>query len=197
VDFNRRVPDLPRTLLLEARLRLDRDDAAGLAQLDRAMQVDPEFTLAACELAHQWLSIRGDKDRARPYAEQWQVRHEFEQRRSLELEQLDLQHELAAPDLDAGDLQRVRDLLAANSKGLARAWIARRLLPSDPSVRTYVLVIEPRWWNRTGTRSANLLANLAAIEWPIHAFLVTCTGTHRKLRTRVASLPHSEVLGYT
>jgi hypothetical protein len=197
VDFNRRVPDLPRTLLLEARLRLDRDDAAGLAQLDRAMQVDPEFTLAACELAHQWLSIRGDKDRARPYAEQWQVRHEFEQRRSLELEQLDLQHELAAPDLDAGDLQRVRDLLAANSKGLARAWIARRLLPSDPSVRTYVLVIEPRWWNRTGTRSANLLANLAAIEWPIHAFLVTCTGTHRKLRTRVASLPHSQVLGDT
>lgn len=195
MDINQRPPQQPRMLLLEGRLRLDRDDAAGLLALDRAMQADPEATKAACELAHHWLSRRGERDLARKYAEQWQARDEFEQRRSHELDQLDTAHELRAPDLDPQELQRVRDLIAANPKGVARAWIARRVLPSDPAVPTYVLVIEPRWWNRTGTRSANLLSRLATVEWPMHAFLVTCTGTHRKLRARVASLPQSQIFG--
>ena len=193
--FNVAHPDQTATLLLEGRLRLERDDETGLAALDRAIDLDAEAVKPGCEIAHDWLLRRGAKERARAYADRWQARHEFEVRRSEEVQSFDHRHELRAPDLDAATLEAVRTLLDANRQGIRRVWLARRVLPSDDSVRTYVLCIQLTAWARFRSQGAAVVERLANLEWPMHCFLVPLDGEHKRLKGRVESLPGSLVLG--
>jgi hypothetical protein len=89
----------------------------------------------------------------------------------------------------------VRTLLEANSKGIRRVWLARRVLPSDPSVRTYVLCIQLTAWARFRSQAAAVVERLATLEWPMHCFLVALDGENKGLKGRVETLPDALVYG--
>lgn len=188
--FNLATPDQAYPLFLEGSIRLDRDDESGLGCLERAIALDPDAIKPACERAYKFLKSHGQDERAEEFATRWNERSAAEARRQAELQRYDAAHALVAADLDAEMLERLRAMIAANSAGVARVWVARRVLPSDPRVRTFVFGIEPTRWAVFRSQTPDIVKRLAALAWPMHAFFLPLDklkATREKLRALGAS----------
>lgn len=170
--FNLAVPEQAVTLYLEGSLRLDRNDETGLEYLRRAIALDPEAVKPACQRAYAYLKAHGQTERAEEFSKRWNEQHAAEARRAAELEHFDAAHTLVAAELDADICARLRRQIASSAEGVARVWIARRILPSDARARTYVFGIELTRWARLRSRGPEIVKRLAALEWPMHAFFV-------------------------
>lgn len=78
--FNATHPDHAGGLFLEGLALLDKDDHAGLARLDRAMELDPDAIKPACERAYAFLMARKEEALAEGYAARWRERDAQERR---------------------------------------------------------------------------------------------------------------------
>jgi Zn-dependent protease with chaperone function len=192
VAFNAAHADQPVGLFLEACLRLDRDDDSGLALLERTIALDADATLAASERAYAFLKPRKDA-RAEAWEQRWHARRAFESARSDELNRLDPVHAVRPDDLDAAQRERVAEVLRIGGKGVKRAWIARRVLPSDPDIATYVLGLELTFWAHHRGKGAEIVARLVEFEWPMHLFVCELTGAQKPLKKKLQALPAAEV----
>jgi Zn-dependent protease with chaperone function len=190
--FNRSSPDQPRTLFLEGSLRLDRGDDSGLPILERVMELDPDAIKPVCERAHRYLTSRGDTTRAKQFADRWHERNNWEARRNAELHALNPAHRLVAAGLSPETLRSVRELLRTHGKGIKRAWLARRVLPSDPEVLTYVLGIDLTAWASLRSQGITLVKKLAALDWPMHVF-ICALNTNRAIGSRLRRLDAAQV----
>lgn len=59
-----------------------------------------------------------------------------------QLQQLVVDHELRDPDLTESQIAGVLNLVKAHRDGIAKAYLARRVLPADRGRRTYVLALD-------------------------------------------------------
>jgi hypothetical protein len=155
--------------------------------------VDRDATKPACERAFEHLNERNDP-RAADYRRRWNERHEWEQRVVPQLERLDIAHELRAAGLPAEVMDKVSALVRAHRDGVARAFLARRVLPADPSVETYVLGLElepapPRL--ETGGQIVERMAGTGG--WPMHVLVFAIEGSHAGFRARLRALPGAEL----
>ncbi|MBS0375707.1 MAG: M48 family metalloprotease [Proteobacteria bacterium] len=190
--FNRRTPDRAVTLYLEGSLRLDRDDDTGLGYLRSAMALDAEAVKPACQRAYAFLKARGQDELAEEFSARWNEQHALDARREAELEHFDSGHTLVAAELDAEALAQLREQLARSADGIARVWIARRLLPSDAKARTFVFGVELTRWARFRSRGPEIVKRLATLEWPMHAFFVPLD-TNKAIGERLRGLGVSPV----
>jgi len=81
-DFNSANRDHALGVYLEGVARLEKGEREGLALLDRAMEVAPDATKAACERAYAFLSERKEMEIAEEYAARWRKRDEIEGQRA-------------------------------------------------------------------------------------------------------------------
>jgi len=190
--FNAAMPGHAPTLYLEGTLRLDRDDDSGLDFLDRAMELEGEAVKPSCERAYEYLMRRRDKERAKRYGERWRQRDAWEDRRTAELRTLDAAHELVPAALTAEALASVRTNLEAHATGIKRAWIARRVVPADTGVLTYVIGVELTQWARFRSRGPQIVKSLAQLNWPMHLF-VCSIDANKAISAKLRSVPDSEV----
>jgi len=190
-EFNAAVPNRAPTLYFEGTLRLDRDDDGGIALIERAMDLDAGAVKPGCELAFRFLMRRRETERAERFAERWRTQHAWEVRRTAELGRLDPAHELVAAQLPEETMRKFRDNIEQSSAGIARAWLARRVLPSDESVLTYVIGVELTRWARFRSRGPEIVKRLAALEWPMHLFVCTVDG-NKAIGTAIKALPGAE-----
>lgn len=186
--FNAVQPDHPLTIFLEGRERLARDDEAGLALLERVISLDPEATRAACECASAWLARRSDA-RLPAWQARWSERVDFESRREAELHRLDARPEIRPHGLDDETLAKVRALVRAYGEGVRSARLARRVLATDPDVPTYVLGLELTRWTAFRRGGPSIVAKFAALQWPMHLFIVALDDEHKPLREAMNLLP--------
>lgn len=192
--FNTDHADHPVGLFLEGELQLRRGDDSGLALLDRTMSLDPQAIKPASELAWRHLLDSGRSELAETYAERWKRRNEWEERRMAQLQALDPAHDLRTPDdLAAEDRARINEIVHAERAGLGRAWLARRVLPADPTLPTYVLVVKPTWWCRLRGRQSKLVDRLVQHEWPVHVIVCVAEKNLKPLAKRVHQLPRADV----
>jgi Zn-dependent protease with chaperone function len=192
--FNAANADEPGGLYLEGALRLNRDDAHGVALLERAMALDAECTTGACERIHHFLAARGDQAGADRYARRWRERRALEDARYEQYHSFDPRHEVVVADLDDEQMQMVRTIIGARRRGMARAWVVRRILPADPSIRTYVVCVDPAWWMRLLGRSPRIIDALNEASWPMPTYLCALVGEPRKhLRSRLDAMPEALV----
>lgn len=196
--YNAAHPGHAPALFLEAGLRLDRGDESGLALLDRAMELDADAIKPGCERAHGFLTTRQDAarqdaDRARAYEERWLQRHRFELERADQVNQLDPKHRLEPAALDAQTADRLQAVLRSiDRKGIRRVYLARRVIPIDPTVQTYVLGVVPTWWARQRGRQPAIVNRLVAQTWPMHLF-VCSLDSNRAIAKALKKLPGAEV----
>lgn len=191
--FNDEHADHAGGLFFEGAERLFHDDDAGLPLLERAMALDADFTKPACERAHAWLLKRHDTAAAERFATRWRERDDFEARRSRELATLDVKHALLAAEPALA--QAVRERLTPEMlKDVAAVYLARRVLPSDASVMSYVLAVRLTWWAGKRGRHQAVVDRLAAIEWPLHLFVCTLDGDYAKLKKPLKALPGSRLV---
>ncbi|CAG1019850.1 hypothetical protein BURC_04769 [Burkholderiaceae bacterium] len=190
--FNAEHADQPVTLFLEACVRLDQADDHGLALLERTIALDDDAIKPASEKAYAFLKPRGD-ERAAAWADRWNRRDAFEQARSQQLSRLDVAHELHTAQLSPEQRERVKSVLGLGGKGVQRAFLARRVLPADPSIETYVLGLELTSWARLRDQEHAIVERLSEFEWPMHLFICVLSGAYKPLREKLASLPGTEI----
>jgi Zn-dependent protease with chaperone function len=191
VAFNQRHPDHPVGLFLEACQRLRREDETGLERLERVAELDEDAIKPACEAALAYLCERGDP-RTNHWLERLHARFEFERRRWAELNDLSANHSFLPPTLGEGARRMVVELLASNNKGIERAYLARRVLPSDPKYVTYVLSLELTFWTRLRSKGPQIVERLSECEWPAHVFICALQ-SHQAVARKVKAVPGAEI----
>lgn len=187
--FNGAHPDHALGLFLEGLVRLDHDDPAGLALLDRAIALDPEATKPACERAHTFLSARRETEAAQAYAERWRVRDQLETLRAQQMAQIDGRAELVDLGMDEGLRQAMLERLPPTvRRHVARVSVARRVIPADPRAVQVLLGVELTWWGRRRGKQQEVVNRLAAQPWPLALTVVSLDGPLTKLRRRFRAL---------
>ncbi|HJV61361.1 MAG TPA: M48 family metalloprotease [Albitalea sp.] len=181
-------PDNALGPYLEGVWRLSKGDEGGLESVERAMALDADATKPACERAFEFLQGRDDA-RAKDYQERWMARDRWEQTVMPQLQQIDLRHQLRDPDLPSEQMQAVLALVQAHAAGVARAYLARRVLPAAPEVPTYVLALElddapPRL--ETGPQIVERVAG--TVGWPVHLIVCTLEGKYAPMGRRLKAL---------
>jgi hypothetical protein len=81
-QFNAAHPDQPGGLFLEGLALLDKGEYAGLARLDRAMELDPDAIKPGCERAYRFLMAHKEEALAEGYAARWRERDALERGRA-------------------------------------------------------------------------------------------------------------------
>lgn len=174
VAFNAAHPDHAAGLFLEGTLRLNRDEEAAVTLLEQVMRLDGDAITASCERLHAYYLRHGRTEEAARAAQRWAQRKTYEATRTHQLRTLSDAHALVPADLGETELDRVRTLIRTHAKGVARVHLARRVLPADPSVPTYVVGLTLTWWARLSAEGAPILQRFAAEDWQIHAFSSRC-----------------------
>jgi hypothetical protein len=192
VAFNAAHPDHAVALFAEGDLRLDRSDDLGIALIERAMALDAAAIKPGCERACAYLSRRNDP-RAEGYQRRWIERDEWETRCQQQIDTLQPTDRLVAAELDADTMRLVHTRLRAHGPAIARAWLARRVIEADASVRCYVLAIEPTRWTRWRKKAKPLIHALAGGEWPIALHVCLLDNHFKPLRKQLQQLPAAQL----
>jgi Zn-dependent protease with chaperone function len=186
--FNAAHADDAVGLFHEGAARLEAGDADGLALLDRAMALDAECTGPACQLAFGFLSQRGDA-RAKDYVDRFQRRDEMERLRHHQANEFSVKHQLRAPDeLPAEVVAQCRAVLAANRRHIGEAYLARRVLPADPTLATYVIAVRLDAASRFLGRGQKVIQSLIHLDWPMPCFFIVLEKECKPLRKRLQAL---------
>ena len=192
--FNARHPDDAAGLFAEGCARLDRDDEAGLDLLERAMALDAVAVKPACERAQKHLLKAGQAKRAQSYARRWAERQVAEQVTQQQLDRVDPSHALLPAELPLAQQQLIRDLLKSCGQGVRHAYFARRQLPADPSIQTYVLALSVTLWARLRRQQHAIVKRVADGAWPsLHAHVVVIEGRYKPLRKKMRQVPGAQL----
>lgn len=180
--FNQAHPDHALGLYLEADWRLSKGDETALSILDKVMQLDPASIKAACNRAWIFLMDRNDKERAQPYQDAWQRRHEWEETKQQQMSNLDVSHALQpASDLSAEQRQQMHTNVQKCRSGVKRAYLAKRTLPIDPEQPTYVVGIELTAWARFRKKGPSIVNAMADLTWPEHVIICVLDKQYKPL----------------
>ncbi len=174
-------------LYLRGRLRLESGDPAGEVDLEAVMAADPDATLDSCELL--WRYYREtNPERAEHYHARWQERSVFEARRRDELDNLPADAELAPADLPAATLAEIAELVARDGRYVRRAFLVRRVLKSDPTIRDYILAFETKRLT-LGDKSAAMVKALSRGPYPVRLFIIPLAGqNYRRIRKTIRKM---------
>jgi hypothetical protein len=158
------------------------------------MALDPECTGPACQLAFGFLSERGDV-RAKDYVDRFQRREALEMQRHRQVNEFSVKHELRAPDELAPEaLRQCRALMAANRRYITEAYLARRVLPADPTLATYVIAVRLDALSRFLGRGQKALKPLIELDWPMPCFFIVLEKECKPLRKRLQALTGARLL---
>ena len=192
--FNAAHPDHAEGLFIEGCHRLDRDDESGLQLLEAAMRLDPDATKAGCQRAHAFLLQRGDKQGAESHAQRWRDRDAWETLRDKQVRVIDGTHALASHGLDADTLAQVRaQLTPGRTTHVAAIYLARRVIPADPSIVVLMLGVQLTWWGRWRKLQGEVVKRIAGAEYPVSMTVISLTGGYKAFAAKFQALGDSRL----
>lgn len=174
-------PDDADAQFVIGRLLLERDDAAGLAHLERAA-TRFNLVLAVCEAAYGYFRRQGDRDAADAWLRRGEAQLDLQAAAQRERAAVTVKDSLA--DAALTDAERARlgeDLVRLG--GVKQAWICRKVVKIDPDNPVYVIALQPRGWF---ARQDKLIGRLAQeLPCPGLTYFVAKGGRAGKLAKRV------------
>lgn len=185
--FAERHPEHAAGRFAAGRCLLDRHDARGIQQLERAMELSEDAIIPACERIDDFLRSRGEDAKAESYAERaaaWQ-RHldaVAEERGGVHYDATYLPHGLEPERL----AQLVADLSAMPE--VRRAWLLRKQLElsREPLYVLGLLRRQPRWnpakWGRSARADDLALQDRVLSEVPLPGDAFVLVLNHRSQR---------------
>lgn len=193
--FNAAHADHALALFLEGAVRLDKGEREGITLLERAIALDPEATKPACERVHAFLVAQKDDAAAQRWAERWRERDTLETLRAQQLESLGGKDTLAPHGLDAAQLAALKQRLDREAlRHVAEVYVARRVIPADPTVVQWVMGVKLTWWGRQRGRQRAVVDRLAAMEWPVALLFFTLDAPYTPLRKKFRALPGARLV---
>lgn len=177
-------PDDPDAELAIGRLLLDRDDAAGLAHIERAAR-HFNLALAACNAAYAYLIRSGDRAQAETWLRRGESQLDLENAARAERASVTPKDLLLGADLPPDRLTQLARQLD-NLGGVKHAWICRKAVQILPEEAVYVLAFQAKGWF---PKEAKLTENLARdFTGPGLTFIVMKGGKAGKLAKRVMKM---------
>ena len=164
------APSHLSALYLRGTLLLEREDEAGIDDLEQVMREDAEAILASCEAAWRFYKTR-DPEKTEHYAQRWQARSDHEARVRAELETLPADANLVPVDLEQETLDKIRAILREHGKYIRRAYLLRRNLKTDAQVHDYVLAFDTKYFTLRD-KSQAVIDKLVQQEFPLRMFIV-------------------------
>lgn len=191
--FKKTFPQSGVGAFLRGRWLLLKENEIGLEELERSIELSPNLTKPACELAYHFLLDREDA-RAANFKAKWLERDRWEIAVLPQLNTLDVTHELRSADLSEADLQTVVALMKTNRAGISKAYLARRILPADPDVKTYVIGIELEKY-QVRTEFPNQIVNRVASTdgWPVQIQFCVLKDKFAVLVPKLKAIEGSEI----
>ncbi|TCJ14970.1 hypothetical protein EZJ19_08810 [Parasulfuritortus cantonensis] len=175
-----RYPDDLDAEFSVGRLLLARDDAAGLAHLERAA-ARFDLALPVCEVAYDYCRRVGDRDGADAWLRRGEAQFDREARGRAERAGVMAKDTFAGAVLAEAELAALARELAAVD-GVKQAWICRKVVEVDPDSPVHVIVVQRRGWF---TREAKLLARLGErVSCPGLAFFMIKGGSAGRVAKR-------------
>lgn len=188
------VHDHASALYRRGMLLLERDDEAGIADLENLMKKDASATLVASEAAWRFYLER-KPELAEEYRQRWIARSEYENRVSAEFRTMPADATLDAHDLDSEMEGSIRKIALAHGKYIRRAYLLRRVLKSDNNLHDYVLAFETKFFT-LGDKSKKVIDTLAKQEFPVRAFIVHLgSQPYKRFRKPIRRLKIAPLIG--
>ncbi len=182
-EFLQAKPDHDEANFIYGRMLLERNDAAGLPYLKKAMDAAPEAVGPGCEIIYWYLRGQGRLREAAPYRERgrthersWEAAQK--ERASISPDDKFLYHGLTAEQLAALKLELSRQ------PQIQRAYLVRKQVKHFPKKPLYLLGIVP-----TAANIPNLAQTIGSqITYPGESFLIILLGEGKKFEKPLALL---------
>ncbi len=164
------------------RLLLDRDDDAGIAHIEKAMELDESAVAPGCKLVYGYLVAHGREQEAAPYEKRFYVQIEREQRTeaerdSLRLDDTYVSHEAPADTVEALVAQLRR------YKRIGKAYLVRKKTELSDAPLYVLGIIWRGFWPHDSDDDAKLTRTLAAeVKFPGEMFFIVLANNNRKFR---------------
>jgi Zn-dependent protease with chaperone function len=162
-------PDHPVARFQLGRLLLELHDGAGLPHLERAMELDPDATLACARLIASHHLADGRRAEAAPWIERVRALDAREAAAEAERARVLVTDEVAPHGLPPEGVARVVAALRGHPR-VGKAWLARKRLRHDPE-RSPVFVVgvhrKGSWYRIEGKAALAALAQALANAIPL------------------------------
>jgi Zn-dependent protease with chaperone function len=173
-----RAPDDPVVLYTLGVRLLGRDDEAGRALVERAMQRDESEIVRCCEALRDYCWRKGQKDEAHEWHRRLVERSQLEQAAAKERDEVRLTDKFERHDLGAEALAQMQSQLKA-IPGLRKAYFVKKRVQHMPSRPCYVFgyaVGSPLRW-RTKRRAADVLRRIQeTVSFPGETLVISVEG---------------------
>jgi hypothetical protein len=190
-------PGHPPASFTLGRILLERDDEAGVALVEHAMQADPDAVHPGCNLLYGFYERTGRHEQTRALTQRFDAHSDLlalaqEERGKVRTDDRLLPHELNPEQIEA-----LRQQLAPKA-GLGGVWIARKEVRLFPEKPCYLVALKPaaKWYQiRSSDADSRLVAELAnSMVWPGETFVFAWSGTLKKLAVRMSGMPGARII---
>jgi Zn-dependent protease with chaperone function len=191
-----RAPDEPAVLYaLGARL-LARDDDAGRALLEGAMQRDEREVLRCCEALRDYCWRNGRKEEAHQWHERLAARSELEQAAAKERGEVRLKDKFERHGLEGEALARLQSQLKA-VPGVRKAYFVRKRVQNFPERPCYVLGFRIArlfgWYSKR--RAAEVLARIQeTVSFPGETLILNVEGENYRFGRKLFWMRGSRIV---
>lgn len=179
-----REPDDRDADFVVGRLLLERDDAGGLAHLERAC-ASFKLVLPACEIAYDWHLRAGNAEQAHAWRLRGERQIDLRDRAQAERAGLRTDDTFSPSGLPRDAIDALAAQLA-DVDDISAAWIATKDVSVAPEFPVYVVAVEKRRWT---TNTDKLVAWLAEhLEAPGECFYIARAGDAKAIAKKVISV---------
>jgi len=183
-------------LYMLGRMLLARNDDAGIAYLERAMQIDTSATGPASSLIAAHLKRVGRRQESIAFRTRAETSMADEAAALAERRSIVKSDKLAIAELDEVALVRLREQLASYPQ-VGEAWLGRKVTYHAPNRPFYILGISQsvEWWRFVSEGSRTYLARKLAddLELPRGTLVIVLDRKRQWLRRALKKVPNSQV----
>jgi hypothetical protein len=171
-------------------VRLDHKDGSGVALLEEAIGLDPDYTKAACSHAFRWLTLQGDEAGADVWSQRWDARDAVDRRVADEMNDVDAKRVVLMPaELDVQARERLQAALTPGTLKFVKAiHVARRRIAADPRITQLLVGVQLTFWGRRRGRGEEVVNRVLALPWPDSVLVVAFEGPAAPLRKQFEAL---------
>jgi Zn-dependent protease with chaperone function len=194
-----RAPTHAQANFALGQMLLEREDAEGVAHVERAMEADHEFVAPGCELIYGFLRRQGRDEEAEGYRQRLFRHYDLLERAGQERAVYKDGDPLLPHGLTPEQVARLREQVRRYYRGIKRAYLARKQTEHLSDVPLYVLGVEPEssWYSSSNEETEmELMRNLVAnVKFTGETFVIVLNRNFRKTKKAMARLEGALIYG--
>ncbi len=185
-------PDAPAAEFWSGVTLLETGDGTGLAHLDRAMELDRDATIPACEHAIDFLLAHDREQEAERYLERGREHAARLEAARAERDDVSEEDELIPHGLPEGVTEGIRRTVA-RERGVKRSYLVRKVVDDlNEEIPLYILALQLE--RRPKDEPDEIVRRvLSGIQIDGEILVITLGGKYKPLRRKLAAVLHSEL----